>query len=86
MCRSPRDRAHFGWVGKSTGRNMCEARASLESEMTVTLHDADFAEVGLQLECRRCGEITTIPYGTIGNLEQGIKFAKAQRRRAKRNK
>ena len=24
---------HFGWVGKLTGRNTCEARASLEREV-----------------------------------------------------
>jgi hypothetical protein len=47
-------------------------------------HIADFDEAGLQLQCRRCKEITTIPYGKIGNLEQAIAFAKAQRRRRKR--
>ena len=26
-------RAHLGWVGKPTGRNTCEARASLESDV-----------------------------------------------------
>ena len=25
--------AHYGWVGKPTGRNACEARASLESDV-----------------------------------------------------
>ena len=48
-------------------------------------HIADFDETGLQLQCRRCKEITTIPYGKLGNLEQAIAFAKAQRRRLKRS-
>jgi phage FluMu protein Com len=49
-------------------------------------HIADFDETGLQLQCRRCKEITTIPYGKIGNFDQAIAFAKAQRRRAQRGK
>jgi ribosomal protein S27E len=48
-------------------------------------HNADFDEVGLQLQCRRCKAITTIPYGKIGNLDQAIAFAKAQRRRFRRD-
>ena len=49
-------------------------------------HIADFDETGLQLQCRRCKEITTIPFAKIGNLDQAIAFAKAQRRRAQRGK
>jgi hypothetical protein len=49
-------------------------------------HIADFDETGLQLQCRRCKAITTIPYGKIGNLDQAVAFAKAQRRRAQRGK
>jgi phage FluMu protein Com len=49
-------------------------------------HIADFEVVGIQLQCRRCKEITTIPYGKLKGLEEAITFAKAQRRRAQRGK
>ena len=49
-------------------------------------HIADFDEEGLQLQCRRRKEITTIPYGVLRTFEDAIAFAKAQRRRAKRTK
>jgi len=44
-------------------------------------HIEDFVEEGLQLQCRWCKAITTIPYGKLGNFEQAIAYAKAQRRR-----
>jgi hypothetical protein len=49
-------------------------------------HNADFVEVGLELRCRRCKKITTIPFGVLRTLEDAIAFAKAQRRQAKRTK
>ena len=45
-------------------------------------HIADSVEEGLQLQCRRCKAVTTIPYAKLGNIEQAVAFAKAQRRRA----
>ena len=62
------------------------ARGAWKVECVCGRQVADFDAEGLQLLCRTCKRITTIPYGSLGNFEQAIAFAKAQRRRGKPRK
>jgi len=46
-------------------------------------HLGTFDEQGLQLKCRHCEDVTTVPY-RLGGLRDAIAFAQQRRRQARR--
>ncbi len=65
---------------------MPDARDEWKVECVCGRQIADFDAEGLQLLCRSCRRVTTIPYASLGNFQQAIAFAKAQRRRGRARK